>query len=66
MNKSGKRFKFYAVIAGHKVGLYNDWDTANLQVNGYSGNKHKGYETEAAALKYLKTTGGISNPIKYY
>ena len=51
LNKSGKRFKFYAVIAGHKVGLFNDWDSAKLQVNGFSGNQYKGYDNEAACFK---------------
>ena len=49
--------KYYAVSVGRKCGIYDDWETAKRQVNGYSGNRYKGYNTGRGAINYMKKEG---------
>ena len=48
--------KYYVVFERLKLGIYNTWDEAKLQVLGYRGAQHKIYrdqrDAENAFLKY--------------
>ena len=57
--------KYYAVSVGRKCWIYDDWQTAKRQVNGYSGNRYKGYNTERGAINYMKKEG-FKEPQLFY
>ena len=50
----GKK-KYYAVRAGHKTGLYNEWSEAEKQVMGYKGAEYSSFRLKRDAEKYLKS-----------
>ena len=53
MPGKGKK-KYYAVRAGHKTGLYNEWSEAEKQVMGYKGAEYSSFRLKRDAEKYLK------------
>ena len=56
--------KFYAVQAGRKPGVYADWDSAQKQVLGFKGPKHKSFPTRTEAEAYVRqgdALGGTSS-----
>lgn len=46
--------KYYAIAAGRKPGIYDNWPTAQAQVLGFPGAKYKGFPSRAAAEAWLK------------
>lgn len=52
-----KRYRFYAVAAGIRQGIYNNWLKCSLNVTGVSKSKYKGFGTLAEAKKYLEACG---------
>ena len=50
---SNKKPKYYAVAGGHVPGIYTDWASVEEQIRGFSGAKHKKFDTESDALAYL-------------
>lgn len=46
--------KYYAVAAGRKPGIYDNWPAAQAQVAGYKGAKFKGFPTREAAGNWLR------------
>ena len=49
-----KKKKFYVVWAGHKPGVYSNWDETNAQIAGFSGSKFKSFATLKAAEEAFK------------
>ena len=49
-----KKKKFYVVWAGHKPGVYSNWDQTNAQIAGFSGAKYKSFSTLKAAEEAFK------------
>ena len=50
--------KYYTVFRGHNPGVYDNWDEAREQVEGFPDALYKGYQTpEEAALAYRNFTG---------
>ncbi len=45
--------KFYAIAVGHKPGIYEDWPSAQAQVQGYPGAVFKGFATRGEAQSWL-------------
>lgn len=45
--------KYYAVKKGLTPGIYTDWDSCKIQVNGFPGAEYKGFTTEAEAISYM-------------
>ncbi len=43
----------YAVAHGRTKGIFKTYDTAKVQISGFSRNKYKGFNDRAAAEKYL-------------
>jgi ribonuclease HI len=45
--------KWYVVLKGKVLGVYDNWDDCLAQVNEFPGNSYKGYKTkkEVAARK---------------
>lgn len=43
--------KFYVVFNGLRPGLYDNWDDARAQVEGFAGAIYKGYTSKAEATK---------------
>ena len=39
----------YVVYVGRVPGVYDNWEHAHLQVNGFGGNRYKKYTTRAEA-----------------
>lgn len=46
--------KFYVVWEGHKPGIYDSWDDARKQVEGYGQAKYKSFESRGEAEKAFK------------
>lgn len=46
--------KFYAVLAGHKPGIYLTWAECQAQTKGFSGAKFKSFGTKAEADLYMQ------------
>jgi Caulimovirus viroplasmin len=44
---------FWAVAKGRVEGIYTTWPEAHAQVNGFSGNVHKKFETLAEARAFI-------------
>ena len=45
--------KFYAIAVGRQPGIYEDWPTAQAQVQGYPGAVFKGFTSRAEAQGWL-------------
>ena len=45
--------KYYAVKAGRNCGIYETWDAAKEQINGFSGAVYKGFSTREEAQEYM-------------
>ena len=43
--------EWYVVYEGREPGIYDNWEDANAQVCGFSGNCHRGFNSYAQALK---------------
>ena len=62
-----KKQKFYVVWKGRKPGVYLTWDECKKQTDGFSGAKHKSFETLEEAEKAFgesKKTKGMKKPEK--
>lgn len=46
--------KYYAVAAGRRPGIYDNWPAAKAQVHGYTGAVFKGFPTREEAAAWLK------------
>ena len=46
--------KYYAVKNGRKIGIYTDWESCRVQVEGYSGAEYKSFAEKSAAEAYIK------------
>ena len=44
----------YAVKEGREPGIYPNWDAAQRQTDGYSGNQHKGFSNLKDAGQFMK------------
>jgi ribonuclease HI len=49
-----KKPKFYVVWQGRKPGVYDSWDEAKVQTDGFAKPLFKSFDTKAAALKAFK------------
>lgn len=50
--------KYYVVFAGRNPGVYDDWNDAREQIEGFDGARYKGYGSAAeAAQAYRKASG---------
>lgn len=58
--------KYYVVWKGRKTGIFNTWDEAAAQVNGYTGAEYKAFESkteaESALLGEYRTYKGKTPP----
>ena len=52
MGKTKK--KYYVVWAGREPGVYDDWDDAREQIEGFPGARYKGFESPAAAAEAFR------------
>ena len=52
-NKAAKPSKYYAVRVGRRPGVYTDWPTAQAQIKGWKGPKHRRFDTRAEAEEYV-------------
>ena len=46
-----KKKKWYVVWAGHNPGIYDDWDDAREQIEGFSQARYKGYNSAEEATE---------------
>ncbi|GAB3570946.1 ribonuclease H family protein [Spirosoma luteolum] len=49
-----KKPKFYVVWKGHKPGVYDTWDEAKRQTDGFAGPLFKSFDSKPQALKAFK------------
>lgn len=52
MMAAGK--KFYVVFAGRNPGVYDDWNDAREQIEGFDGARYKGYGSAAEAAEAFR------------
>ncbi len=45
-----KKQKFYVIWKGKKPGIYNNWNEAKRQIDGFSGAQYKSYESKQEAV----------------
>ncbi|PIL33866.1 hypothetical protein GSI_03572 [Ganoderma sinense ZZ0214-1] len=48
---------YYAVAKGRTIGIFRAWYKAEKQVNRFSGNEHKKFDTINEAREYLRRCG---------
>lgn len=53
--------KFYVVFRGHNPGVYNDWDEAKEQIQGFPGALHKSYDSSAEAAEAYRNFTGMED-----
>ncbi|PKG96188.1 ribonuclease H family protein [Paraglaciecola sp. MB-3u-78] len=51
--------KFYAVLKGHKVGIFTTWAACQASTKGYSGAAFKSFTTKEEADEYLGNTSTL-------
>jgi len=58
--------KFYAVLKGHKVGIFSTWAACQAATKGYSGATFKSFTTKDEADVYLGNTSTLpgTSPVK--
>lgn len=52
---------YYAVQKGRNSGVYNDWNSCNRQVSGYSGSVYKKFDSLEAAQQFANSSSGYSS-----
>ena len=52
--------KFYAIQSGRVPGVYTDWPSAQAQITGWRGVKHKAFTTRAEAEAFVAAGKGIT------
>jgi ribonuclease HI len=57
---SSKQQKYYAVARGRIPGIYTEWDSCQIQVDGFTGARCKKFATEAEAKEFVKNYGILS------
>jgi ribonuclease HI len=55
--------KFYAVLKGHKVGIFTTWAACQSSTKGYSGAAFKSFPTKEEADVYLGNTSILSGSL---
>jgi hypothetical protein len=58
--------QYYAVIKGRKPGIYDDWDEARKQVEGFPKNEYVGCSSRKAAIDYLRHHGIPHDQIRLF
>jgi ribonuclease HI len=62
MGMAHKKKHFYAVVKGHRPGIYTEWDGsggAEAQVKGFPGAVHRGFSTRKEAEVFLRSGGEL-------
>ncbi|XP_018361794.1 PREDICTED: ribonuclease H-like isoform X2 [Trachymyrmex cornetzi] len=62
------KMPFYAVASGRSTGVYDNWEDCKDQVNGYSHNNYKKFDTPDKAWDYVdkhSSNAGSSNNKAY-
>lgn len=47
-------WKYYAVAVGRQTGIFQDWESVKILVNGYNGAVYKGFKSKQEAEQYLQ------------
>ncbi len=55
------RRKFYVVFAGREPGIYDNWDDAKAQVEGFPGAKYKSYDSCTDATLAFRRDGDAAD-----
>ena len=58
--------RYYAVAKGRKPGIYEDWDDAKKQVDGFRGNDCLKCEDRRSAISYLHNSGIPDDQIRLF
>lgn len=59
-----KKRSYYAVANGRKIGVYNDWESCQDQVKGFSDASFKKFATPEQAQDFVSLYKGNRNPIQ--
>lgn len=57
---SQNKKKYYVVWAGWDTGVFDSWEDAQLQINGFPGARYKSFDSQAAAVNAYR-----GNPDEY-
>lgn len=61
-----KKRKYYAVVKGHRPGIYREWEGnsgAQIQVRGYPGALFRSFQSRREAEEWLKSGGQSRSPL---
>ncbi|KAF1914979.1 hypothetical protein BDU57DRAFT_520251 [Ampelomyces quisqualis] len=58
--------RYYAVAIGRKPGIYNDWEEAKQQMEGYPDSKYQDFADRTFAMDYLRMSGIPVNNIRLF
>jgi len=58
--------KYYAVKRGRKTGIFESWEEAEKQVNGFACAVYKGFNTQEDARKFLEISVPVSPTAHIY
>jgi hypothetical protein len=58
--------QYNAVARGRTPGIYNDWDEAKKQVEGFSSNEYQKFRNRASAVRYLCSSGPPDDQIRLF
>lgn len=57
--------KYYVVLVGRRPGIYRTWDDARLEVEGFSGGRHRAFKNWREAVSYWESyNGGTSAQLR--
>ena len=59
-----KGSKYYVVWAGHDTGVFDSWEEAQQQVNGYAGARFRGFNSRHDAIEAYRNDGDEASVIK--
>ncbi|KAL7417057.1 hypothetical protein BDY24DRAFT_157003 [Mrakia frigida] len=51
---TAQKKRYYGVIVGRRVGVFNTWEETERSVSGFSGAKHNSFKTYEEALKFVQ------------
>jgi len=58
--------RYYAIAKGRKPGIYDDWEEAKKQVDGFRGNDHSKFPDLKSAASYLRNSGMPDDKIRLF
>ena len=56
--------KFYAILRGRRLGVFNSWHEAQRSTDGFRHSRHKSFDTHAAATAWLERNNLVATELE--